>query len=281
MPTTPKQSQSLKDHDTETEPTTAADKRFSAARTSAAAFRRLRILWVLSDEAVLPTAGPRRRKKVAIIAACDSKHEAPWEDSSFEFWGNNNLHNYMEQYPWSRWFQLHNRPYLEKHWAYGMPNHLGWARQQRQLPFYVFEPRDWPDVRTARRFPVEAIWQLTSRGRYHAGSADWQVAYAILEGFQEIHLYGWNLGPMDNGEPLSARACLEYWLGVAEGRGIKIHVAGDNLFRTYYYVRSKRQYGYHDLRNEITDHDTIDGLPAPASPFAMYPVHVDDPGRVD
>ena len=52
---------------------------------------------------------------------------------------------------------------------------------------------------------------------------------------------------MEGGEPLSAWACLEYWIGYARGRGIRVVLAEDcNLFYNYRIVRDKRQYGYDD-----------------------------------
>lgn len=73
------------------------------------------------------------------------------------------------------------------------------------------------------------------------------AAFAIWLGFKRIELYGVRL--MESGEPIAARACLEYWLGVAEGRGIEtyVHPACD-LFAQYHLVKSRTVYGYDDVR---------------------------------
>ena len=52
---------------------------------------------------------------------------------------------------------------------------------------------------------------------------------------------------VEAGEPISARACLEYWLGVAEGRGVRVTVAEDcDIFAFYHLVKSNMVYGYDD-----------------------------------
>ena len=74
------------------------------------------------------------------------------------------------------------------------------------------------------------------------------VAFAALLKAKEISLHGIGLN-MESREPISARACLEYWCGVAAGRGAKITVAKDcDLFLQYHVVKSRTVYGYDDVR---------------------------------
>jgi len=109
----------------------------------------------------------------------------------------------------------------------------------------------------ARPAPVE---HLSAGVAMRAQSAA-QVAHAILEGATEIALHGIGLAlDSPRAEPISARACLEYWCGVAEGRGIKVTTAEDcDIFLQYHLLKSSTVYGYDDVkliedRHENSDH---------------------------
>lgn len=110
----------------------------------------------------------------------------------------------------------------------------------RTIPVYL--PKANTAVPAAAVYPKAKVEALTSHGTYHAGSFDWMVALAILEGFKHIRITGVNFA--NGGEPISARPCLEYWLGVAEGWGIKTEVIGGDCFRIFHLTRSDVQYGF-------------------------------------
>lgn len=60
------------------------------------------------------------------------------------------------------------------------------------------------------------------------------------------------------GEPIGARACLEYWLGVAEAKGIAVEVFGrGDVFKTYQLLRSDKQYGPEDVHLVEEDYSHI------------------------
>lgn len=161
----------------------------------------------------------------------------------FEFWGFNDPGHDFADY--DRWFQLHKRDYLAESYTEGWARQITHFRGQRNIPVYMWDAYD--DLPIVRRFPKAEVETLTARGTYHQGSFDWIFCYALWCGFSEIHMYGiGNMQCITSGEPVSARACLEYWIGVAEGRGVKVHVPdwGTDLFKTLQFVRSERQYGW-------------------------------------
>ena len=83
------------------------------------------------------------------------------------------------------------------------------------------------------------------------------IAFANLLEFEEIQLYGCS---SMIGEPMSANVCMHYWIGVAEGRGIKIEIHGDGeLFVIDQVVRSRKQYGY-DLTRLVLKHEGPDPM---------------------
>lgn len=118
----------------------------------------------------------------------------------------------------------------------------GLERGEAWRPIPVYLPKPNKLVPKATVYPRKQVEALTPRGEYHAGSFDWLVALAILEGFTHIQITGVNFAL--GGEPISARPCLEYWIGVAEGRGIKVDVIGGDCFRIFHLVRSDIPYGF-------------------------------------
>lgn len=195
---------------------------------------------------------PKETLKVVIIGGA-TKPGALLErygDSGWEFWGLNAMRPaWSTDIPWARWFNLHRYEHLVRDWADGLAKEIKWARANPTVPFYVLDDyEEWPIP--CQRFPRREMAPSQPRSMYHAGSFDWLVAYAVHLGAIEISLHGVKLatdGPAD--EPISARACLEYWCGYAEGRGRKVTAAEDcNIFCQYHLVRSNSVYGYDDVQ---------------------------------
>jgi len=151
-----------------------------------------------------------------------------------------------------RWFELHRRAWLLKHYGKHGFKHHARALDLMGIPVMVWgEP--WPEIAKSVEYPKEEVEALVPHGRYHAGSFDWMIALALTDNQSrfsggEIHLYGVDMGLFD-GEPLSGRPALEYWCGVAEGRGMKVVAHGGSLFKVLQVVQSERQYGAEDLDN--------------------------------
>jgi hypothetical protein len=148
------------------------------------------------------------------------------------------------------WFELHRRAHLIRHFG------LQFVRAQQTAmgvvggPVYTWER--WPNLANQVLYPKRRVERLTPHGRYHTMSFSWMIGLAILQGYEEIHLEGVDLGPMDAGEPVSGRACVEYWCGVAEGRGAHvIEHPPTTVFRTLRYIRSQQQYGFETALNVV------------------------------
>jgi len=193
--------------------------------------------------------------KVAIIGGeCESAEYLPIGDE-WEFWGLNAIRpNWAMPAKWSRWFNLHRVEHLQQEWAKGLKAEFNWASKNTTIPFYVIGVDDWLRVGNNAanynfvEFPMKQFMALNDmRNSYHAGSFDMMVSFAISLGAKEISLHGIKL--MDSGEPISARACMEYWCGVAEGRGVKVTTDPDcDLFYQYHFVKSNSIYGYDDIK---------------------------------
>lgn len=177
----------------------------------------------------------RKHDRVCIVGAAPTWGDAFPKLPDCEYWGFNHLQLVYGSQRFDRWFELHHRSELEKQTAVWR-NHLTWMRGQRTLPIYM--QKRHPDILTSRVFPRDKIVNAFPRGTYHMSSVDWMVAFAILSAFTHIAIYGVDFGPLDRGEPIAARAGLEYWLGLAEGRGIKTWVPAESgLFSWIAYER--------------------------------------------
>ena len=75
-----------------------------------------------------------------------------------------------------------------------------------------------PKIPTSVRYPIEEI--TAEFGMYLTSSIAFMLALAIYEDVDEIHIYGVD---MDNWQEYAdQRACAEYFMGIAKGRGIKV-----------------------------------------------------------
>lgn len=166
-------------------------------------------------------------------------------------WGVNNCRFAWADKQWTRFFNLHKHANL-KRYNYDVDRDVEWLIWHPTVKFYTLD--EWPEIRSApfidhHIFPVEQMdtYLPLHRNRYHCGSFDWMVAFAISQPWcTGIVLHGVSL-LIEAGEPISARACLEYWCGVAEGRGVKVTAAPDcDIFSFYHLVRSNLVYGLDD-----------------------------------
>lgn len=189
---------------------------------------------------------------VAIVGMAHEWRLAPWGRPGWELWGLNDAYTQLVGRPpieaFTRWFQVHNPQYMAKHYRRGLDSMK--AEWTRRTGVTLYMDRAYDEYPDSKPLPREAIAALTARGWYHCSSFDWMVALALHEGFKKIALYGCDFytPPVMNSEPLSARPCLEYWIGVCEGRGVEVevHSTGGHLFKNLHLAlrTSTLQYGF-------------------------------------
>lgn len=207
-----------------------------------------------------------RKKKALAVMICGFHRGADvWRDAlvwkaedqdaeTRELWTFNPLgdtrmaaHEHIDRH-----FELHP---LWVHRAKGRDQYVHWVNSRE-----VFSPemkvyaQDGPDtIGGAFPFPIDskAMLALPRGGKYHAGSVDMLVAFALTVHVDHILIRGMNY---EYGEPYSARACLEYWCGVAEGRGVSVDVTDSPTM-----LRNVARFGpgVHDIdtRNPIYGYD--------------------------
>jgi hypothetical protein len=153
-----------------------------------------------------------------VVAICgtagSSRAEIMQQPDDVELWGLNMSYTWMPR--WDRWFEVHD------HATHGYafpPEHLEWLAAA-DVPVYMHHARD--DVPSSITYPIE---EVTEHGALRANLTStivYMMALAIHEQAREIRLLGVNMAT--DSEYGYQRAACEYWIGVAEGRGIKIYL---------------------------------------------------------
>ena len=199
--------------------------------------------------------GPKKREpvglKVAIVGWGNGRLSVPSWDTSWEIWAVNDAPALRV----TRRFELHRRHHLRRDFGEdGLKKYLQRVAKRypkpkhgpTYQPVYVWSPEEYPELKDAEAYPLSKVSKLPRGASYHAWSPDWMIAMAIAMGAKQIALHG--IEPTHTGEPPSARACTEYWLGVAEGRGIKTFGGIGSCFKIYALHESERLYGFDDWR---------------------------------
>lgn len=155
-------------------------------------------------------------KKIAIVGTTSSLVDAPYNDPEWEIWGLNGAYGAMPRY--DRWFDMHSMDVLKKYheseyftFLNSVPN-LMMAHTSAEVP-------------NAKQFPAMEL--VDKYGRYFTNTVAWLIAYAIdelerrgIEKGSSIGLWGVNMA-MDTEYAIQRPSC-EYFLGVAEGKGIDV-----------------------------------------------------------
>jgi hypothetical protein len=170
------------------------------------------------------------KKTVALVGmASTSCSLAPFDDPEVEIWGLNEAH----AFPWmqraTRWFQIHNssswKRYIAKRDVRG---HFDWLKKNPwNIPIYMQYPNEI--IPGSVGYPlhqvVDMAFPLFRRGdtkvKYFTSSFAYMMGIAMLEGFQRIEIYGFDMA--DDIEYVKQKACAEWWIGFAMGRGVEVY----------------------------------------------------------
>lgn len=146
--------------------------------------------------------------KVAVVGMSASCADAPWDDASWEKWGLPWHEGYWRQM--DRHFEMHDMRILKsKQWDY--------LERLKECEHLYMQEAYFPG---ATRYPFEAVAKTT--GDYWNSSIAYVMALAIHEGADEIGVFGVDMKADD--EYGYQRPNMEYLIGLAIGRGIKVHV---------------------------------------------------------
>jgi hypothetical protein len=155
---------------------------------------------------------PEVRREVAVVGtAPNSRKLANDLPDTVEIWGLNDCYTFLKR--WDRWFEIHNREVWEADGA----EHVEFL-QTCKVPVYMLT--EYPDIPNSVAYPYEEVKERLSG--YLASTVDYMLALAIAEGVDAIHVIGVNMATET--EFTHQRPSCEYWLGMAQGAGIKVHL---------------------------------------------------------
>ena len=148
------------------------------------------------------------------------------EPDSTEIWGQNSSHGWLER-PATRWFQVHPRDWHgDKAGTYGrgLP-HLEFLRSFKGTVYTLFPDERIPN---AVRYPFdEVVASMPKARKYLCSTFGYSVAMAIYEKVDVLKVFGCDL--ITTPEFVHERPNMEYLLGLAEGRGIDVHIPEKSL----------------------------------------------------
>jgi len=215
------------------------------------------------------------KKTVAMVGlAPTSCSLAPFEDKDVEIWALNETHAFQQWFKrWDRWFQIHDtqswKRYIAKRDVRG---HFDWLKTEHyanediviKQPFWkrIFKRNEYehykeqvdkrlkpiymqywqPIVPNSVAYPIHEVCEIVfkdfrrgdKRVKYFTSTLAYMIGIAILENFERIEIYGFELA--DEIEYVKQKACAEFWIGYALGRGIEVYTPPRNqiLFSALY-----------------------------------------------
>lgn len=124
---------------------------------------------------------------------------------------------------------------------------LDWLKPHRGP---VITSRAHPDYPGLVEFPLEAV--LADLGHdYINNTAAAAVCYAIHVGVAKISLFGCDFTYPNAHDAERGRACVEFWLGYARARGIRLAIAKTSSLMDALHPRAERLYGYDTVDVDI------------------------------
>lgn len=127
---------------------------------------------------------------------------------------------------------------------------LEWMRLH---PGPIITSREHPDYPGLVAFPLQDV--LNNLGQaYFNSTAAYAVAYAIFIGVSHISIFGCDYTYPNSHDAEKGRGCLEFWLGIATARGIKLTVSKTSSLLDGIYPLQDRFYGYDTLQIDLKTH---------------------------
>ena len=128
----------------------------------------------------------------------------------------------------------------------------------KRCPVPVVTSRSHPDYPALVDFPLEDV--LNHFGHeYFNSTAAYAIAFAVHIGVAELSLFGMDFTYPNRHDAEKGRACVEYWLGQARARGIKLFMPRESTLMDAYAGRASRMYGYDtvDVKFDLQPDGTV------------------------
>lgn len=114
-------------------------------------------------------------------------------------------------------------------------------------------PYKYEEIPLSEAFPIEECVKQFGIP-YFTNTICYMIAYALMKGAKEIELFGVNQA--GSHEYAEEKGGVEYWIGVAVGRGVRVTINGKDS----QLLRYKGRYGNDMLYGYLQDYETIVSL---------------------
>ena len=198
---------------------------------------------IVDGEVIETDKDDKPLKKVCIVGFAESYKQAPFDDPSYTIWGMNQLYRWIPRA--DRWFEMH-KDYLSD--QVEDSDYLGWLKEC-QIPIYMLQ-RD-PAIPNSIAYPIDSVVASVVKQYYFTSTVAYMLALAILEGFEQISIYGVDLAA--DSEYSYQKPNAEYLIGIATDRGIKVNVPVTSALMKQRYL-----YGYQDKPNDVLPLEDLD-----------------------
>lgn len=115
------------------------------------------------------------------------------------------------------------------------------AIKASKVPVMTSIPR--PEYPATVGFPLEDALNIFGL-EYFNSTAAYAICWAIMQGAAQISIFGMDFTYANTHQAEKGRACVEYWLGQAQARGIKINLPKTTTLLDACNTREERMYGY-------------------------------------
>ena len=177
----------------------------------------------------------RKKDKVILVGKGYEWWKAPEISEDAEIWGINDV--IMRRTNFDLLFNIH-RPedYCEMDMAC--------TKLASSVGIPIMMPDEYETLPTSIKFPLEEIMKEFDTDYFMTGIA-FMFAFAAYLGYKQIDCYGINMRGADE-KYKNARACIEYWIGRAQGKGAKVNMFGKycDCLKTF----DRRIYGFNDFQ---------------------------------
>lgn len=173
-------------------------------------------------------------RKIAIVGSAESWKDAPFDDPSWEIWSL--AWRFFDVPRMDVCFEMH----MPDQWGgYTNPEmYLNWLRAPKRVADGQEAPVRvvlQPDVAVAfpacEAFPMDAAKAMMGGRPYFTSSFSYMLSQALVEGVDEIGIWGVDL--VVGTEYEQQRPAAEFLLGIAIARGVKVSIAqGSALLRS-------------------------------------------------
>ena len=161
--------------------------------------------------------------KLVILGTAESRALAPYDDKGWEIWGCQPAISYDDVKRVDLIFELHADSYCNK------PDII---KRINDSNIPVMMQRHYTDIPKSKAFPLDDMIEFwrgkhANGAKYYTSTIAYMIAYALFKGgYEAIALYGVHLSADE--EYGWQRQAMEYWVGVAEGMGIKVFIPEDS-----------------------------------------------------